>query len=240
MDTSMLDCACVIHGDKYDMQYVDKLYSMLRRHVHRDIRLHVWTEPSRSVPEHYVKHGLTEWPGIKGPRKSWWYKLQMFDPAHGVEGRLLYFDLDIVIVDRIDWIVDLSADKFWAVKDFRYLWRSDRQQINSSVMYWKTADYHWIWADFLARDRTETVKRFAGDQDFLQAVIPGDKVGFFDPGRIKSYRWQVKDGGWNNSQRVYHRPGAGCNIDAGTSIVVFHGDPKPAAVTDAAITQHWC
>lgn len=236
----MIDCACVIHGDKYGLEYVDKLYSMLRRHLSTDLALHVWTEASRDIPPHYVKHALTEWPGVRGPRKSWWYKLQMFDPAHGLSDRILYFDLDVVIVNNIDWILHLGRDKFWAVKDFRYLWRSDRQQINSSVMLWNAADWHSIWQDFQARDLAETVKRFPGDQDFLQAVIKHQDLGFFDAQRIKSYRWQIKDGGWNNSLRVHNRPGSGCLIDAETSIVVFHGDPKPAEVTDHAIRAHWC
>ena len=77
-----IDCACVIHGDGYDWIYVDRLHSMLARHFTKGIRLHVYTEQSRSVPDHMIKHVLDEWPGLSGRRRSWWYKMQLFNPAH--------------------------------------------------------------------------------------------------------------------------------------------------------------
>ena len=88
-----LNCACVIHGDAYSFDYVDKLYSMLSRNFSIPIVLHVYTESHRIVPAHYIKHNLVEWPKIFGPKKSWWYKLQLFDRTHH-SGNLLYFDLD--------------------------------------------------------------------------------------------------------------------------------------------------
>ena len=134
-----VDCACVIHGSGYDFTYVDRLYSMLNRHLTRGARLHVYTEASRAVPAHMVRHDLTEWPGVSGRKRSWWYKMQLFNPAH-FSGQLLYFDLDTVIVSNIDWIINLSPVFFWTIKDFRSLWRPDLQSMNSSVMYWNTND----------------------------------------------------------------------------------------------------
>lgn len=75
LTTGPVDCACVIHGKLYDWVYVDKLYAMLTRHFTRPVVLHVFTESDRPVPEPYVKHSLINWPGIGGPRKSWWYKM---------------------------------------------------------------------------------------------------------------------------------------------------------------------
>lgn len=72
-------CACVIHGNLYDWIYVERLYNMLKANCSREIILHVFTESGRSVPAPYVKHELQEWPGIAGPKKSWWYKMQMFN-----------------------------------------------------------------------------------------------------------------------------------------------------------------
>jgi len=61
-----IDCACVIHGSGYDWSYVERLYNMLCRNLHAEVRLHVYTEHDRSVPPHMVKHILTDW-GIAGP-----------------------------------------------------------------------------------------------------------------------------------------------------------------------------
>ena len=66
LPTDPVDCACVIHGTGYDFTYVDRLYSMLNRHLSRGARLHVYTEAGRPVPNHMIRHDLTEWPGVTG------------------------------------------------------------------------------------------------------------------------------------------------------------------------------
>jgi hypothetical protein len=124
-----IDCACVIHGSGYDWQYVEKLYNMLSRNLSAEVRLHVYTEHDRSVPPHMVKHILEDW-GISGPKRSWWYKMQLFNPAH-FTGNLLYFDLDVVIANQLNWVRELSTDYLWTIRDFRYLQRRDTVTMNS-------------------------------------------------------------------------------------------------------------
>lgn len=165
--------------------------------------------------------------------------MQMFDPAHEISGSLLYFDLDVVIVDNLDWMLDLSMDKFWAVRDFRYLWREDRWEINSSIMQWDTKKWHGIWHAFCGQDRSIITKRFAGDQDFLNSMLLPGQIGFFDQHRLLSYRWQAKDGGWDNHRRVYKNPGAGTEIPSTCSVLVFHGQPKPHETHDSLVQRHW-
>ena len=238
-DNGPIDCACVIHGTGYSWTYVDRLYNMLCR-LSRGVRLHVYTEPSRSVPTHMIKHALTEWPGISGRRLSWWYKMQMFNPQHH-RGQLLYFDLDTVIVDNIDWITQLSPVFFWTLQDFRSLWKPGQQKINSSVMYWNTVHWESIWQTFDQQGATRVLNmyRHGGDQEYLHAVLPREKYMFMDPDRIVSWRWTALDGGLNVKNRTYFNPGQGTRINPGTSVLVFHGDPKPHEVNDVVIKQHW-
>jgi hypothetical protein len=60
------DCACVIHSTGYSWDYVERLYRMLTRALPGGIRMHVYTEESRPVPAHMIKHVLHEWPGLSG------------------------------------------------------------------------------------------------------------------------------------------------------------------------------
>ena len=235
-----VDCACVIHGTGYSWTYVDRLYNMLGRHLTQGVRFHVYTEPSRAVPAHMIKHNLTEWPGISGRKLSWWYKMQLFNTQHH-RGQLLYFDLDTVIVDNLDWITRLSPVFFWTLQDFRSLWRPDQQKINSSVMYWNTVHWEHIWQSFDQAGATTILNlhRHGGDQEYLNTVIPKDRRMFMDPKKIVSWRWTALDGGLNIKNRTYFKPGQGTRIDPGTSVLVFHGDPKPHEVTDVVIKQHW-
>lgn len=238
MNSGAIDCACVIHGSGYDWIYVDKLYSMLSRHFTRPVNLHVWTEPRRAVPSHMIKHDLIDWPGIEGPRKSWWYKMQMFNSDHH-DGRLLYFDLDVVILQNLDWMLELDARYFWALRDFRYHFRGAWYGINSSCMIWHTGKFKQIWSDFTSRNIHAVTKQFPGDQDYLNHVIPEGQRQYLDENLIKSWRWEIKDGGMDFKKRIYRCPDAGSVIPINTHIMVFHGRPKPHEISDAVIHQHW-
>lgn len=232
--TLPLDCACVIVGDAYSWQYVDTLHSMLTRHLTRPVTLHVYTEADRTVPDHMVKHVLTPW----RVNKPWWYKMQLFDPAHHA-GPMLYFDLDVVIVDSIDWIWQLPLDRFWAVRDFKYLWRPTWPGLNTSVMWWDTSQYESLWAEFNGQGPAAVAAQYPGDQDYVTARLPQSQQARLDYNRVISWRWQALDGGYDPAARQHCEPGAGTRIDPGVSVLVCHGQPKPHQVSDPVIVQHW-
>ena len=234
----MRDCACVIHGTGYNWQYVDNLYNMLRVNSSEEIQLHVFTEADRVVPAPYIKHTLVEWPGISGPKKSWWYKMQLFN-SKNFAGRLLYLDLDVVITKNIDFLWNASDLYFWSIKDFKYLWRHTWQGLNSSVMLWDTTKFDWIWKDFTSKNINATVRLHYGDQDYLNSVLTQKELRFFDPAAIQSWRWQCKDGGFDITKRQYNRPGAGTIVEPSTAIMVFHGHPKPHEIPDSVIERYW-
>ena len=232
-----IDCACVIHGTAYSWTYVERLYNMLNRHITTGIRLHVYTEADRPVPEPMIKHELTTWP-IPSPKRSWWYKIQLFNPAHHA-GPLLYFDLDTVIVGNIDWIWQQPPEYFWAIRDFKYLWTPNHTGINSSVMWWNTRHYQNLWNTFIQQDLATTMQKYRGDQDYISATIPENQRRFFDITRVQSWRWQCLDGGYNFHKRQHQTPGTGTYVADSTSIMVFHGNPKPDQITDQTVLAHW-
>jgi hypothetical protein len=234
-----IDVGCVIHGSAYDWIYVERLYNMVHRHLDRDIRFHVWTETDRSVPSHMIKHCLEEWPGITGPRKSWWYKMQMFNPEHH-DGDLLYFDLDVVIVSDISWITQLPTTEFWALHDFRYLQRPSMRTMNSSVMWWNVGRRADIWQEFARHDILDIARRHQGDQDYLFRQIQPGHLRYFPDDKMVSWRWQALDGGYDFQRRQHRCPGRGTEIPPACSVLVLHGRPKPHEITDAVIHQHWC
>jgi len=233
-----LDCACVIHGSAYDWTYVDRLFNMLQRHLTRPVRLHVYTETDRPVPDHMIKHSLQDW-GFSSSRQSWWYKLQLFNTQHHL-GPLLYFDLDVVIANNIDWLWQHNLKHFWTIRDFKYLWKPNFTGANTSIMWWNTAQYAHVWQAVQDQNINTFVKKYRGDQDLVSDIIPVDQRRFFHTDRIKSWRWQCLDGGFNFVQRKHLAPGTGTDIDKDTSILVFHGSPKPHEISDKQIVMHWC
>ena len=210
-----INCGCVIHGPAYNWTYVERLHSMLSRHLTNFGKLHVWTEANRPVPEHMVKHVLEPMNTPLG----WWYKMQMFDSTH-YAGDLLYMDLDVVVVNNIDWIVQHNPDEFWTINDFLYLQQHPGwHRINSSIMWFNTQRMSWLWNQFGPDD----TGRHRGDQDYLEHHIKHRQ--YLDPKRVISWRWQAQN-----------KP-----IDDPVSVLVFHGQPKPHELLDnVVIKQHWC
>lgn len=233
-----IDVACLIHANGYSWEYVENLHNMVVKNLSIPVRFHVYTELEREVPDHMIKHVLEEWPGVSGVKQSWWYKLQLFNTKHH-QGNLLYFDLDTVIVNSIDWIRACDPRYFWALRDFKKLWKRNHQGMNSSVMWWNTNNFHWIWQDFNDRGLENIRKHYAGDQDYLTDIVTYQHRRFFDEDRAVSWRWQAHDGGMDMRTYRPKSPGSGTKYDARTSLLIFHGNPKPHQVQDPVIDQHW-
>jgi hypothetical protein len=211
---------------------------MLTKQMPQGIRFHVYTEHHRSVPPHMIKHILEEWPGISGPKKSWWYKMQLFNPEHH-KGNLLYFDLDVVIARDLSWIPALHTDYFWGIRDFRYLQNTSTQVINSSAMWFNVSKFSYVWDKFV-NDGIQTVaSRFQGDQDYITKAVDLNKKRHFEDKYFESYRWQCLDGGYDFKYRKHKTPGTGVQIAPDTAVIVFHGKPKPHDISDPEIVKLW-
>lgn len=233
-----IDCACVIHNNLYSFDYVEKLYRGLKKHLNDEVRLHVYTEKTRDVPDYMIKHCLLDWPGISGPKQSWWYKIQLFNPEFH-SGSLLYLDLDTVIVNDLTWITELSTKYFWSIHDFQRLYKQDHNKINSSVMWFNTNKWSNVYNDFNWKNFSTIKTKYRGDQDYIFDKIPEEKRRFLDSDRIKSWRWEVHDGGWDFKNRAAKSPGTGTVYDESVSLLIFHGKPKPHEITDGAVKRHW-
>ena len=238
-DSQQIDCACVIHGSGYDWIYVERLHNMLRRGLRNQVRLHVYTEKERPVPDSMIKHELVPLPGVTGPRRSWWYKLQLFNSQHHT-GNLLYFDLDTVIVRDITWITQLPTQHLWTIRDFKRLQDKNFSGMNSSIMWWNVAKYDCVWQQFSQANIDQIIKENPqGDQQYIGRVLGLKNIRFFNEQTIQSWRWQAHDGGMDFAMRKSRTPGTGTQIDPRASVLVFHGRPKPHEIDDVVIKQHW-
>jgi hypothetical protein len=177
--------------------------------------------------------------GIKEAKRFWWYKICNCSTQNSIKAPLLYFDLDTVIVQNIDWIWKNSTNYFWALQDFKYLWRPSHNDVNTSVMWWDTTKYAQVWEAFQRRAVKETLRAYHGDQDFVSDVLGDNMRRFLDMNRIKSWRWQSLDGGFDFKSRTYRTPETGGKIMPKDSILVFHGKPKPDQITDPVVLEHW-
>ena len=153
--------------------------------------------------------------------------------------KMLYFDLDTVIIGNIDWLWQGNQDRFWAPRDFKYLMKSSRFSLNSSVMWFDPRKYNYVYNDFDLKMIVNNPRcPWHGDQDYIYSKVKDD-VSFYDTDRILSYRWQVAEGGFDFRYRKPLNKGAPSVVADNVAVLIFHGSPKPHEVQDPLVLNHW-
>lgn len=220
-----LNVVCLKWGTKYSADYVNRLFHMVGRNMTRPFRFYCLTEDPARLDAGIVPLALEISPDLTG----WWYKLALFrEDFFGLSGNILYLDLDVVIVDNIDFLADLPGE-FLIIRNW-----SRNLMWNSSVMRFAAGRYAPVWQRFV--DNTEGVMRTChGDQEWIFACVP--EAGNWPADKIVSYkksldskafpfldklgaaRWGLKAPRWMDTP-----------LPPGASIVVFHGKPDPEDV----------
>lgn len=219
---------CLKHGSKYDHSYVNNLYSMVSRNLTVDFEFVCLTENSEKLNENITIIPLDTSQQVSG----WWYKPYVFNSKLGLDGTILFLDLDVVIFNNIDKLFLYEPEKFCVINDF-YAKKKGKRGMNSSCFRFKSGSHQNVYDDFV-KNSDAIMKSMHGDQDWIQAVIK-ENYAHWPETWIKSYKWEmhlekeiIKNG---NRYVVNGNP----KIDADSSIAVFHGYPKPDQ-----IDQKWC
>lgn len=204
--------ACVLKtGGDFDERYVVNLKRALDRNL---------THPFKFVC-------LTDLPGIKGVETirlvnghpGWWAKIELFRPGLVDTERVLYFDLDTVILANIDDILTLGDD-FYGLRP----WNKKNLTAGncaSGILAWKNGAYDFLFKEF----SSDEINRL-GDQVYISTALKSHG-GVFTPFQdaipgIYSYKRECRNG----------RP-----QDA--RIICFHGRPRVHEVTDAWVKEVW-
>lgn len=192
----MITVAVVNHGDYLSrgQQYTDTMRAMVARNL---------SEPHEFVCLKDV-----------GPHRGWWSKVELFRPGR-FTGRVLYLDLDSVVVGALD---ELAATK--GTIDLAD-WGWPTHTLCSSVMVWDAGEHAEIFAGF-TRSATlpgKVMRRFRGDQDWITHLGGWDAL----PAHLcRSYRYDCKKA-----------PPPGCVH------VSMHGQTKPHEITTGWVPEKW-
>ena len=226
----MYNFACVCYGNKYDVEYVQKLYNMVTRNTTHLINFYVFTdhvkmqkmvEGGRLYVKQFPEHDLD----------GWWNKMQLFHPDVQLPGTTLYMDLDVVITHNIDDFFTYKPEaKFVGMNDFNPV----TKQWNSSIMRFDQSHWHdKLWRRF-SKDKSNLLRRFPGDQNLISDFIkkePG--CDSFPDSWTQSYKWYDRSGTrYSRSAMTYEHNGE-------SLVTVFHGQPNPHESTQEWVKNAW-
>ena len=78
-----------------------------------------------------------------------------------------------------------------------------------------------------------------GDLNYINQQIPLEKKRYLDAQRIVSYRWQVREGGWDFRRHCARMPGQPTQLSDDVNVLIFHGSPKPHEANDPVVAKYW-
>jgi len=229
---SMVNVLCIKWGQKYGPEYVNKLHSMVRRHLHRPFRFVCLTDDSRGIDPGIETKPIPEVGFAEfDERKPWtfghgWLKLTSFaDPLYDLQGRTLFLDLDIVIVDSLDPFFEQEGE-FIVIREW------DKQDgTGNTSCYLYTIGAHRDALQHLAEQYPASIADVRNEQEYITGFLARQgKLRYWPEAWCRSFKRHCMPGllGW------FSEP----FIPEGARIIVFHGKPNPPDAI-AGVSGKW-
>lgn len=208
-------------GKRYPSAYMNRLFQAVKCHGFGDARFLCFTDDPTGLDEGIEARPL---PDIKLPEKyrwTFWRKLSLFDPALGLAGPCLYFDLDVVITGDLrplaeNWIGRPRFIRNWLGR--KTVRRGNYERINSSVMLFEGSSGVCVLERFHA-DQQAAFSRYPTDQGFIHDCF-ADRAEFFKEGQCVSFKRHCLPKFPLNLILPARVPDGAC-------VVCFHGKPDP-------------
>jgi hypothetical protein len=159
--------ACVRTGTAFEFGYVVKMRNMVARHMHRPYTMFCLTDqPERCDGVTFLD---VEEIGLKG----WWAKVILFAPEWRGLHKVVYCDLDSVIINDITPLADAPGEFSIMESPVRRAGIDYPCKYNSSVMVIGGGQCSFVWSHFDARRdwMMERCGRY-GDQRAIELLYP--------------------------------------------------------------------
>ncbi len=222
---------CLKWGDAYDSEYVNRMYRAAMRNLSPPFRFVCWTDNPAGLETGIEARDIEQLTFAPELRDIWW-KLAVSHPKAGLQGRCLFLDLDVIIVDKLDSFFELPG-RFCALRN----WISWRKTIlrpapiifNSSVFCFEAGEWGQV-AEMFMRDpnHAKDRKQFSTEQVFMTHAVGAENAEWFPREWVQHYKYDMRPQfplNWVVKPR----------IPQGTKIICMTGYPKPhQAVTEGA------
>jgi len=187
-----LTVACVLKsGGIYTPEYVHRLYHMVQGNISYDFEFACLTDYAPENFQNQVKVIPFE------VDFAWkWCKINLWNPENPFQDRILFLDLDNIILQSLDPIVEFDADfalpEQWKKNMKPRFGRQRNLNYKTPVMVWNHNARPELWNDFNLGKLFELV----GDQDWVGERLPGETTlpaGWFDEQRYYNKREEIPE-----------------------------------------------
>jgi len=207
---------CVLKsGGDFGVSYVSKLKHMLTRHV--------------TVPYEFIcltdvlaVSCLCKTIKLQDDYPGWWSKIELFRKGLVDADRIVYFDLDTVILDNIDAFLERD-EYFIGLRPFNPERKRNLHLFGSGNMSWKNdGGLNFIYDEFRVFD----MRRFRGDQNYIGRKLEekGIPLNF----------WQLLVSGVYSFKRQCIKV-----LPEDARVVYFHGYPRLPEVETEWVKENW-
>jgi len=212
-----MNIICMKWGDKFPVDYVNRLYAMVSRSIDAKFRFVCFTENSIGIRPEVEIQALPELGLPVGSPERGWRKLTVFKKDFGgLSGPTLFLDLDVVIVGKLDVFFNQPGD-FLIAHDKK---NSKKKEGNSSVFRFEIGKYPQI-LDHFEKNSEQVKNEVRHEQAYLSREL--DKLGkleFWNDDWVPSFKYKCCPS-WIKSWV------AAPSIPKGARVILFHGLPNP-------------
>ncbi len=220
-NTKPIVIVCVLKiGGIYTPQYVNNLAYAVNKHLTIPYQFVCMTDaPTEEFTDkvHNVIPFVHYYP-------KWWGKIELFRNNLFSGYRVVYFDLDTLIIDNIDFMYSYSGI-FCGLRDFYHM-----VSLGSGVMCWDGDDerLNCIYTDFISDSQSLIKNNLFGDQQWINTAI-NKHISYLQdyfPKKIVSFKKDC----FIDNEIIYPEESA---------IVCFHGPPRIHELEYTKIKEHW-
>ena len=214
---------CIKWGNYYGVDYVNKLYNMVIRNTTYPINFYCFTDNSDGLNENIIAKPL---PVMNVEQLRYAYQKEAGlcdDNLGGLKGqRVLYFDLDVLIVDNMDSFFEYPEDdKFYIIND----WNTKGDTVGQATCYsWVVGTLGHVKEDFEKDPEAIYKKFYTASQEYLSSKVieKYGKLNFWPDSWIRSFRFHCLPTPLIPFLRKFKM----AKIPQNAKVIAFHGYPK--------------
>ena len=208
---------CMKWGTKYGPEYVNRLYGMLLRNLTGPFRLVCFTDDIAGIRSEVQCQPI---PALNLPPDTperGWTKLVSYRKGFGgLDGDVLFLDLDVVVVGSLDELFTFPGD-FLIIHDYKRTWRVTG---NSSVYRYKM-DANADVLDHFESNHEQIRKRYRNEQEYLSHYLhERGRLQYWPKAWCPSFKYQCIPR-WPSNFWIEPR------VPAQSKVIVFHGECNP-------------